>query len=68
MAKDYGLTPVLAGRNASALEAMGLELGLSFQVIDLSDKEKLVGLLRSFPLVLHAAGPFVHTAKPMVEA
>ena len=68
MAKDYGLTPVLAGRNASALEAMGLELGLSYQVIDLSDKENLVAALRSFPLVLHAAGPFIHTAKSMVEA
>ncbi len=68
MAKDYGLTPVLAGRNASALEAMGLELGLSYQVIDLSDKDNLVAALRSFPLVLHAAGPFIHTAKPMVEA
>jgi len=68
MAKEYGLEPVLSGRNAAALQAMGAELGLAYQAIDLSDKEKLVGLLRSFSLVLHAAGPFAHTAKPMVEA
>ena len=68
MAKEYGLEPVLSGRNAAALQAMSAELGLAYQAIDLSDKEKLVGLLRSFSLVLHAAGPFAHTAKPMVEA
>lgn len=68
MAKEYGLEPVLSGRNAAALQAMGAELGLAYQAIDLSDKETLVDALRSFPLVLHAAGPFAHTAKPMVEA
>ncbi|MEO0065008.1 MAG: hypothetical protein RI983_334 [Bacteroidota bacterium] len=68
MAKEYGLEPVLSGRNAAALQAMGAELGLNYQAIDLSDKETLVEALRSFPLVLHAAGPFAHTAKPMVEA
>lgn len=68
MAKEYGLEPVLSGRNAAALQAMGAELGLAYQAIDLSDKETLVEALRSFPLVLHAAGPFAHTAKPMVEA
>ncbi len=68
MAKEYGLEPVLSGRNAAALEAMASELGLQYQVIDLSEKDKLVSTLRSFPLVLHAAGPFMYTAKQMAEA
>ncbi len=68
MAAVYGLKPILAGRNEKALQSLAKELGLSTVVIDLSDKSGLEKILLTVPLVLHAAGPFQFTAKPMIEA
>ncbi|MEN9686910.1 MAG: hypothetical protein RLZZ28_2696 [Bacteroidota bacterium] len=68
MAGDYDLVPILAGRNETALKAMADELGLSYRVIDLSDTNKLHQALNEVSVVLHAAGPFQHTAKKMMEA
>ena len=49
-------------------EPMAKELNTTFHVIDLNDNEKLETVLKEFPLVLHAAGPFKNTAKQMIEA
>lgn len=68
MAAGYGLQPILAGRNEEALRAMADSLHLPYKVIDLSDTESLQAALREVPVVLHAAGPFHHTAKKMIEA
>ena len=68
MAKDYGLKPVLSGRNAEKLQALASEHNLDYLAIDLHDQEKLRSTLERFPLVLHAAGPFKYTARPMMEA
>src|ERR1700741_3430029 len=68
MASAYGLTPILAGRNETALKAMAAELNFPYKVIDLSDKTSLEAALREVAVVLHAAGPFNHTAKKMIEA
>lgn len=67
-AKAYGLSPVLSGRNADKLAALGSEFNLETLVLDLKDKAALEAALKDFPLVLHAAGPFKHTAGPMLEA
>ena len=68
LAKEYGLKPILAGRRAEMLEPMAKELNTTYFVVDLADTEKLTSVLKEFPLVLHAAGPFKQTAKQMIDA
>jgi len=63
-----GLRPLLAGRDGTRLRAQAERLGLAFRVIPLSDASALDDALRATGLVVHAAGPFVHTWRPMVEA
>ncbi|HXT22699.1 MAG TPA: saccharopine dehydrogenase NADP-binding domain-containing protein [Thermoanaerobaculia bacterium] len=63
-----GLKPLLTGRDAQRVAALGAELGLSSRAIDLGDREALLGALGDVPAVLHCAGPYVHTYRPMVEA
>ncbi len=68
LAKEYGLSPTLSGRNESKLRAMAAEFGLTYEAMDLNDTAGLRELVGRFPLVLHAAGPFQHTADAMHEA
>ena len=63
-----GHRPVLAGRSAEALRRLAERLGLEHIVLDLQDQETLLRTVASFDLVFHAAGPFIHTSAPMVQA
>ena len=63
-----GLRPVLAGRSREKLEPLGEKLGLPTLAVDLADGPALRQALQGAALVLHAAGPFIHTSAPMVEA
>jgi short subunit dehydrogenase-like uncharacterized protein len=67
-AKDYGLQPILAGRNEAKIKALADETGYPSRVFDLNDSLLLQEALQEVPVVLHAAGPFIHTARPMMEA
>ena len=67
-AEKFQLTPLLAGRRAEPLRALNQQYGYDYRVIDLADTTALEAALREVPLVLHAAGPFVHTAAPMQAA
>ena len=67
-AKEIGLKPILAGRDDDQLKALALELDLDWKTFDLSDSDALDLVLQKIPVVLHAAGPFIHTASPMMEA
>jgi short subunit dehydrogenase-like uncharacterized protein len=67
-AAEYGLRPILAGRRQAVLAPLADKLGLFYQVIDLDDSQALKAALAQVPLVVHAAGPFAHTARQMVEA
>jgi short subunit dehydrogenase-like uncharacterized protein len=58
-----GHKPILAGRSAEKLAPLAKELGLEARAFPL-DKPQLNGI----DAVLHCAGPFVHTSKPMVCA
>ncbi len=58
-----GQRPILAGRNAGAIEPLARELGCEARVFDLSAPQ-----LDGVNAVLHCAGPFSHTSKPMVNA
>lgn len=62
------MKPIIAGRNEAEIKALATASGLAFRVFDLSDTTALEAALAEVPVVLHAAGPFVHTAKPMMEA
>jgi short subunit dehydrogenase-like uncharacterized protein len=66
-AKRRGLAPVLAGRNAQALQALAGETGFAHRVFDL-DTDALRRGLDGIDLVLHCAGPFSATSAPMLEA
>jgi short subunit dehydrogenase-like uncharacterized protein len=68
MAADYGLTPILAGRNEKSLQLMAASLQFPYKVIDLANTQGLLEALQDVEVVLHAAGPFQFTSKPMIEA
>ncbi|MBB4077664.1 short subunit dehydrogenase-like uncharacterized protein [Lewinella aquimaris] len=67
-AAEYGLRPLLSGRNATQLEAMSNEFGYNYRAVDLNNRTELHSLLQDHKVVLHAAGPFVNTADAMQEA
>ena len=52
LARDYGLRPILAGRNATAIKAQADQLGLDYRVFDLDDQRSLENALLGVPLVL----------------
>jgi short subunit dehydrogenase-like uncharacterized protein len=68
LAIAYGLRPILAGRDAVKLEKLAAELGVECRVFDLRDPHKIEQALKDVAVVLHCAGPYVYTFKPMVEA
>ena len=63
-----GLRPVLAGRNADAVAAVGADLGCPSVAVAIDDAEGLRGLLTPAMAVLHCAGPFTRTSAAMVQA
>lgn len=67
-AKTRGLTPILAGRNEAKLKAVAEPLGLPYRVFGLSDPVAIDAALGEVDAVLHTAGPFSATAKPMADA
>jgi saccharopine dehydrogenase (NAD+, L-lysine-forming) len=67
-ALELGERPVLAGRNADALEAMSAALGLEHRVFGLDDPAATAQQLGGIAVVAHCAGPFTATTAPMVEA
>lgn len=63
-----GMEPVLAGRNESAIAPLAKELNLSHRVFSLDDPATVQEQLWDIGAVVHAAGPFSKTARPMIEA
>lgn len=68
MAAEHGLQPILAGRDESKLQALSAQTGFNYRAFSLEDSEALEAAVRQTKLVVHAAGPFIHTAMPMVQA
>jgi len=66
--RSFGLTPVLAGRNATKIRDLASKHDLEYHIVDLAEADKLAEILKGYPVVLHCAGPFIHTASPMMEA
>lgn len=67
-ARKQGHQPLLAGRSADKLSLMAEKSNLPYLAIDLSDVDKLALVLSKVQLVLHAAGPFIQTSDPMLQA
>lgn len=63
-----GLRPLLAGRNTEAIGALASQLGLEHRIFSLEDATATRAGLEGVQAVLHCAGPFAHTAGPMVDA
>lgn len=63
-----GHTPILAARSPSALDALTRELSLPARIFPLDDSDAIARSLEGAAAVVHCAGPFVHTARPMVDA
>lgn len=68
LSKEMGIQPILAGRNEARLKEMSHEFGYQYSAFDLSDTKALHAALDRVEVVLHAAGPFKYTARPMIEA
>ncbi|HVR42130.1 MAG TPA: saccharopine dehydrogenase NADP-binding domain-containing protein [Thermoanaerobaculia bacterium] len=62
-AAKRGMRPLLAGRNAEGVGRLAEELGLGHRAFPVRRPD-----LSDVRLVLHCAGPFVHTSAPMVDA
>ncbi len=63
-----GLSPTLSGRNEPAVAALARELALPYCAFHLDDAATIARTLAGFGTVLHCAGPFVRTSRPMVDA
>lgn len=67
-AVERGLRPVLAGRNADAVGAVARRLDLPHIAINLDDVAGLEAALHGRVAVIHCAGPFSKTSRPMANA
>ncbi len=78
-AVEAGVWPVLAGRDAGKLAAMGDSFAVAagggsgrgppeIRAFDLDNAAGIAAALRDIDVVLHCAGPFSRTALPMFEA
>ena len=68
LARARGHRPILAGRSADAVCALSEELGLERRLFSLAERERIDEALAGMSLVLHCAGPFSRTSKPMADA
>jgi short subunit dehydrogenase-like uncharacterized protein len=62
-----GMRPTLAGRSRQKVEQLAAELGCQSAVFSLDDHTSLVRALDGMTAVLHCAGPFSATARPMMQ-
>ena len=65
---NYGIQPILAGRNEMELKALATELNLTYRVIALSESDQSWhDHLQDVHTVLHCAGPFILTYKNVLD-
>lgn len=68
LALQRGLRPIIAGRNAAKVEAQARVLGVEHRVFGLDDASAMDTALNEVTVVLHCAGPYIFTSKPMVDS
>ncbi len=62
-----GLKPFLAGRSREKIEPLARELKLEIRSFSLDQPQQVIAGLDGIKLVLHCAGPFAETSRPMLE-
>jgi short subunit dehydrogenase-like uncharacterized protein len=67
-AAEAGMKPILAGRNAIAIEELAKKHHLDYRVFSLDETDRLDAAVQEVEMVLHCAGPFSLTSRPMVAA
>jgi short subunit dehydrogenase-like uncharacterized protein len=67
-AAQRGMGGIIAGRNAEKIAPLAKELDLEGRAFSLDDPNSLDEALADVEVVLHCAGPFSITSKPMVDA
>jgi short subunit dehydrogenase-like uncharacterized protein len=67
-AKRQGLNPLLAGRSEAKLKAVAGPLGFEYRAFGLDNIAAMDAALSEVQAVLHIAGPFSKTSKPMLDA
>jgi short subunit dehydrogenase-like uncharacterized protein len=67
-AMRHGLRPTLSGRDYDRTAELAQRTGLLFEAVRLDDRTALDRLVGSHAVVIHAAGPFIHTVGPMADA
>jgi short subunit dehydrogenase-like uncharacterized protein len=67
-AAEWGIRPLLGGRDKTKLVPVAQRLGLDYRVVKLEDRQALQAALKDCCVVIHAAGPFALTALPMARA
>lgn len=68
LAAGRGLRPVVAGRDRRAVESLGARLGFETRVFALDDSKAVDAALGEVGAVLHCAGPFSRTSRPVADA
>jgi len=68
LAKQQGLHPILAGRNGQKVKSLAQEMLFEHRVVDLHNHSMLKQALQDVKCVLHMAGPFSATSRPMLDA
>jgi short subunit dehydrogenase-like uncharacterized protein len=63
LARERGVAPILAGRDAEKVRPLAERLGLTWRAFGVADPD-----LRGVALVLNCAGPFSATSRPLVDA
>lgn len=67
-AKEKGMTPILAGRNAEKVKAVAEPLGFEWRAFGLEDVAAVAQNISDVKAVLHIAGPFSATSANMASA
>lgn len=67
LSKERGLRPILAGRDREAIEGLARELNFESRIFALDDSIAMDVALSEVATVLHCAGPFSRTSKPMAD-
>jgi len=67
-AVERGMKPIVAGRNAIAVESVAKKYHLDYRVFSLDEGYRIENTLQEVDIVVHCAGPFSVTSQPMVEA
>ena len=68
LAAAQGHRPILAGRSADGVCALSEQLGLERRLFSLEEPSRIDEALAGMSVVLHCAGPFSRTSRPMADA